>query len=335
MARPEHGPETGAEGEDRRGSDEEAGEGRRRRGIELSVAQVAGAGVATLTAATAASYLNVYGTVIGTAVMAVLSTSVTPVIQHWITRSGEQAKEFAEKSRHHGARTLVERPEPAMDVDGPSPEDPEATRTMALPSLSGLDDPTSRMDAVGAGDDEGDFSDLGESDAKERPKRGLRAILIPAGVVFVLVMLVILAFELFTGRSLTAWTQGQTEHTSPSILGGHSAPAVEDDEDEGTEAPVDDGPGKEEGSREQGTGQAPPTETTPEQGTGTEGTEAPDTDPGGREPGTPEVPTDPVEPPGGGEPTEPREPVEPGTGNGNGDGGTGEVAPFDETLPTG
>lgn len=299
--------------------------------IDLSVTQVVGAGVATLTAATAASYLNVYGTVIGTAVMAVLSTSATPVIQHWITRSGERAKGLAEKAKHSHAAPFTERPEPATEKDDldattafQAPEvlqDPEdATRTMAMPSL-GRDlpgqtlahgfgnpadptrphdpvpgEPTELLPSVGPDDD----SDTAASDATgeegTRPERGWRAVLIPAGVVFVLVMLVILAFELLTGRSLTAWTQGQQEPTSPSLLGGQSAPA-HTGEDEDADTSENDREPQEEG-----------TDTAP--GTGTEDPAEPGTSPGEQDTDTPSVPTEPAEPPA--EDPEPQLPQDPG-----------------------
>lgn len=343
MPRPDHGDEFEAEGEDA-----EESKGRKKR-IDLSVAQVAGAGVATLTAATAASYLNVYGTVIGTGIMAVLSTSAAPVIQHWITRSSEQAKELAEKktAKQAGAQALVEAEANAdqggfatgatrvADPDAPnpygfpeSPEDADATRTMAMPMVGrelpgqtvahGFGNPedptvaggpaaadaTELMPRVGDGpggadglDGSGASDGSGEGAGAERPKRSWRTAAISAAAVFTLVMLVILAFELLTGRSLTAWTQGQDESTSPSLFGGQSAPAQVEEE-------------------------------TPE----TTGNDQPEmeNDPGTQEPGTdapvdPETTTPPVEPepevPGGGgqtDPTDPPvdggEPVEPGGG---------------------
>ncbi|MEU3306350.1 hypothetical protein [Nocardiopsis sp. NPDC006832] len=349
--------------DDRRGEDDKDDKGKR---IDLSVAQVVGAGMATLTAATAASYLNVYGTVIGTAVMAVLSTSATPVIQHWITRSGERAKGLAGKAKHPHDAPFAERPESAIERDdlgataafrAPAVfQDPEdATRTMAMPSL-GHDlpgrtlahgfgnpadpdrphdpvpgEPTELLPSVGPRDRSGAVASDTTGEGGTRPKRGLRAVLIPAGVVFVLVMLVVLAFELLTGRSLTAWTQGQDEPTSPSLLGGQSAPAhpgEDDEDDEDTDTSESD-----QGPQEEGTETAP--------GTGTEEPAEPGTTPGDQGTDTPTVPTDPAEPPAEEpEPELPEEPAEPGPG----DGGQGGDAPQDgapqngargESAPTG
>lgn len=354
------GRDTEDERDDRRGEGGEDGKGKR---IDLSVAQVVGAGMATLTAATAASYLNVYGTVIGTAVMAVLSTSATPVIQHWITRSGERAKGLAEKAKNPHAVPFAERPEPANERDDlgataafRAPEvfqDPEdATRTMAMPSL-GRDlpgrtlahgfgnpadptrphdpvpgEPTELLPSVGPRDHSGTAASETTGEEGVRPKRGLRAVLIPAGVVFVLVMLVILAFELFTGRSLTAWTQGQDEPTSPSLLGGQSAPAHTGEDDEGSDPSENDPVPREE-----------ETDTAP--GTGPEDPAEPGTTPGDQGTDTPIVPTDPVEPPveepAPGVPEEPAEP-EPGDGGRGGDApqeGAPQNGTQGESAPTG
>ncbi|MBQ1081460.1 hypothetical protein [Nocardiopsis sp. B62] len=387
MPRPDHEDESEARGED----PEERG---RRKRIDLSVAQVAGAGVATLTAATAASYLNVYGTVIGTGVMAVLSTSAAPIIQHWITRSGEQAKGLAEKkaAQHTVARSLVDTDAEARtdeqlsgfetaesgqagigqtgfgttgaapgttgvaDTGFPGafdlPEDDDATRTMAMPTVGrdlpgqtiahGFGNPedptllsgptevgaTELIPSVGgrtgrlaaAADDEGADDESGA----DRPKRGWRAVAISAAAVFTLVMLVILTFELMTGRSLTAWTQGQDEPTSPSLFGGHSAPAqVEEDT---SETPETDG------------GDQPTDE-------GDTGTQLPETEqPVGPETDTPPVETEPEAPGGGqtdptGPPVDGGEPEEPGGGEAPDPGSRpqpeGEPAPEPATTPVG
>lgn len=370
MPRPDHGDEFEEEGE---GAEESKGKKKR---IDLSVAQVAGAGVATLTAATAASYLNVYGTVIGTGVMAVLSTTAAPVIQHWITRSGEQAKELAEKAekkaaRQNDVRALVDPDAEAAaeahaqggreagtghvgfdpgatriaDPEAPDPfgfpDDADATRTMAMPMLGrdlpgqtiahgfgNPEDPTllggpSAADAtellpqVGGpgdtrypggpgGDDADDADDADGALVDERPKRGWKAVALSAAAVFTLVMLVILAFELLTGRSLTAWTQGQDEPTSPSLFGGHSAQVQDEQEDPETtgeqQTETENGTGN--GNREQGT-DAPvePESTTP---------------PVEPQPEVPGGGTDPVDPPvDGGEPVDPGggEAPDPGTEN--------------------
>lgn len=178
-------------------------------------------------------------------------------------------------------------------ADPDRPHDPvPGEPTELLPSVG----PRDRSEAV-ASDTTGEEG--------TRPKRGRRAVLIPAGVVFVLVMMVILAFELLTGRSLTAWTQGQDEPTSPSLLGGQSAPAHtdEDEDDEDTDTSVRDQEPQEEG-----------TDTAP--GTGTGDPDEPGTTPGDQGTDTPTVPTEPAEPPvEEPEPELPGEPAEPEPGD--------------------
>lgn len=58
--------------------------------FELSVPQIGGSALAAVTAAVAASYLGVAGTVIGAAVMSVASTVGTAVYTHYLKRTGDQ-----------------------------------------------------------------------------------------------------------------------------------------------------------------------------------------------------------------------------------------------------
>lgn len=337
--------------------EEEEDAGKKKR-IDLSVSQVAGAGAATLAAATAASYLNVYGTVVGAAVMATLSTTVSPLLQHWFSRSGEQAKQLAGKAVGHtevapsgdpvapGA-PVAPFPEEISESGllrevsetGTPPSSPSAsdtTHTMAMPSLGATGgrptasgapvDPTGRIDpsealpwlsTVGGeakGAEEPAETDGGTGEA-EPVRRGWRSVVIPAVAVFALAMMVILLFELFTGRSLTAWTQGRDEPTLPTLWGGSSSgPPAQESE---TEAPAttEDTPGT--------SGRAPQPGV-PESGQPTD----PGLDPeapadGGAGGGGTGGPVPPVEPPGEEDPQAPGEQVpDPGTGN-DGQGGQG------------
>ncbi|MEV0145759.1 MULTISPECIES: hypothetical protein [unclassified Nonomuraea] len=58
--------------------------------FELSVPQIGGSALAAVTAAVAASYLGVAGTVIGAAVMSVASTVGTAVYTHYLKRTGDK-----------------------------------------------------------------------------------------------------------------------------------------------------------------------------------------------------------------------------------------------------
>lgn len=351
MGRTEHHGEPDAE---------EGGDTGKKR-IDLSLSQVAGAGAATLAAATAASYLNVYGTVVGAAVMATLSTVVSPFLQHWFSRGGDQARQFAEKAVGHTelAGTGSHRagthpmdppgtgPVPGLPPTGPIPglpEEPDATRTMAMPVLgadalieqvppagqapgadatvrmpavpTGLTDPAGPTGREGFGDSDGpvDPADPDGTPGQDPARRGWRAYAVPAAVVFGLAMLVILLFELFTGRSLTAWTQGQDEPTSPTLLGGGTSapPAQEEDGTDDTPA----GQGGQGQQREDDTGQGTqdPADEPASPDPATPGTEPPAGNDGGQ--------TDPTTPGDGGT-TEPGEgQTDPGTGTGgSGSGG--------------
>ncbi|WP_067968800.1 hypothetical protein [Nocardiopsis trehalosi] len=218
------------------------GEEKKKR-IDLSVPQVVGGGLATLTAATAASYLGVYGTIIGAAVMSVLSTAGTAVIAHLMARSGDGAKRIAERAqaaprRRDGAAAEVARSGPA-GVDGdtllaaatePPADGPGLDATRALP-LAGI----GAADRIGA--DSG-AADGGTGTPARTGWRKWRRIVIPAAAVFAAAMLVILAFELFTGRSLTATLHGDETRSAPTLLGGQA----QDAQEEPVEAPETEAP---------------------------------------------------------------------------------------------
>ncbi|MCK2217572.1 hypothetical protein MF672_027820 [Actinomadura sp. ATCC 31491] len=62
---------------------------------ELSVPQILGSALAAVTAAVAASYLGVAGTVIGAAVVSVASTVGTAIYTHYLQRTGERVRRKA------------------------------------------------------------------------------------------------------------------------------------------------------------------------------------------------------------------------------------------------
>lgn len=381
MGRTRHPDEPGKSDPDREPgetgapSEPQEGKGGNSKKIDLSLSQVAGAGGATLTAATAASYLDVYGTVIGTAVMAILSTTASPLLSHWFSRSGEQAKHLAEKAVVPKTRTVGTKGRAktqgtaaaggTVTITGleqaVTGDETDATRTMAMPVLGAditqADREATRIDGAGDavdpeetvlmpaqtqagqgpsphapapasgdgvdGDGTGGEPEPSDEAAPTPSRRGWRAVLIPAAVVFTVVMLVILAFELFTGRSLTSWTRGLDEPTSPSIMGGNSAPAPEEEPAPDPEAPATEDPSTEDPGipeqqptqePEQGQPEEPGTEQ-PEGGSGTDGDGSggqPTPDPGGQE-GTPPTEEQPEEEPGGSVPPPP-EPGDEGQG---------------------
>ncbi|GAA1100242.1 hypothetical protein GCM10009605_40130 [Nocardiopsis composta] len=264
--------------------------------INLSAPQVIAGGIATLTAATAASFLGVYGTILGAAVMSVMSTAGTAVTQHFLERSRDKAKEVV-----GAGLTVVHRGGPSDPSDpdaaaGPGRyRDPEATAVFGSVGTAGAADATRAMPSLGD-----PHRDGAGPERDEEPRtwwQRYRMLVIPAAVVFAGVMLVILVFELFTGRSLSDTVHGRDGHSSPSLMGGSSQSQEVDDE-------------------------APDTGATP--GTGEDGGTAPQdgatTDPGTGGQGQPVDPETGTDPGTGGQQT-----LDPGTGDtgGTGDGGTG------------
>ncbi|MGW7425103.1 hypothetical protein ACWGJB_34600 [Streptomyces sp. NPDC054813] len=61
--------------------------------IDLSVPQVAGSAVAAVVAAKLASYVGVYGTILGAGVVSVIATCGGTLFQHFLKRTGEQLRD--------------------------------------------------------------------------------------------------------------------------------------------------------------------------------------------------------------------------------------------------
>ncbi|PSK84213.1 hypothetical protein CLV63_13932 [Murinocardiopsis flavida] len=235
------------------------GDQEKKKRIDLSMSQLAGGGVATLTAATAASYLGVYGTIAGAAIMSVMSTAGTAVAQHYLKESGERARDLAERAKRPGGvhtAVAVEPQAPHTRTDHGA--DPTTTRAMpavgtrtgddtaSVPGAEGPADPATELFAPVGPDgsaDPGATQVLGAVSGRRDPERyggsggsedggpeqggwaawwrKYRMLVIPAAVVFALVMIVILLFELFTGRSMTDTVRGTDTHSGPSLLGGY------------------------------------------------------------------------------------------------------------------
>ncbi len=76
-----------------------------RRGLNLSAAQVIASVLATLSAAVAASFLGVAGTLVGAAVGSVVSTLGTEIYKHYLQRSEERLRSAGQVLYHSAART--------------------------------------------------------------------------------------------------------------------------------------------------------------------------------------------------------------------------------------
>jgi hypothetical protein len=128
---------------------------RRRPALDLSTNQLVAGGLATLAAAVGASFLGVYGTVLGAALMSVVSTAGTALGQHYLDRAREQIKErtHLHDAAHgetvaRGAAGAATSADPTRTIVLPG-GDPQATRFDPDPNATRFDaDPNAtRLDA--------------------------------------------------------------------------------------------------------------------------------------------------------------------------------------------
>ncbi|MFC7327383.1 hypothetical protein [Marinactinospora rubrisoli] len=306
-------------------ADEDERGGRR---IDLSFSQVVGGGLATLAAATAASYLGVYGTIIGAAVMSVLSTAGTPVVQHLLSRSRETARDLAGRpnqepgprrppvppvtpgkgdteTRTDEAETAAFDAAPVTEPFRSAATDGSGTRTEPLPLGA----------AASAGAPDGDHEEASGGSGRWRG----RALVLPAVALFVAVMVVITGFELYSGRSLSDTVRGGGTSSGPSLLGGTGGGAA-----------VEPTPAA---TPESGTGTGDPGGDATREEPGT--TPAPGGDTGGPDDGATTEPTAPAPAPGADDgPSEGQDGTgSDGTDDGSTGTGTGEDAPADQHDP--
>ncbi|GGV27855.1 hypothetical protein GCM10010495_49920 [Kitasatospora herbaricolor] len=143
--------------------------------IDLSMAQVVASALATMVGALLASELGVAGTVIGAAVVSVAATTSTAVFHHIFRRTGDQLRVAADRGPGAGAA--------ASPSAGPSAGTGEPAITSDWNSSKVL---------------------------RARPRRSWRSALVLPGLVFLLAMVPIVAFELVTGQPVSATVQGGT-----------------------------------------------------------------------------------------------------------------------------
>ncbi|MEU7990983.1 hypothetical protein AB0B56_39640 [Streptosporangium canum] len=190
--------------------------------FDLSVPQIVGGALATMTAAVAASYLGVAGTVIGAAVMSVGSTVGGAVYTHYLKRTGSQLtflvahetdddppKKVEGKGELATAVQATVREEvPAGKAGGPAPVDPDAP-TSVFPAVGGT--PAESVNSL----DDLVVVDVNPATA-EMPRiitRGPRVkvwmLAVTAAVTFVVSMGVILGFEGLTGQPVSSTLKGE------------------------------------------------------------------------------------------------------------------------------
>jgi uncharacterized membrane protein YgcG len=214
--------------------------------IDLSLPQVAGSGAAALVAAYLASFLGVYGTILGAAVVSVLATTGGAIFQHLFHRTGEQLRDATAPL----ARPQSQRTDPADD----------ATTVLPAHTRTGADDSTAVVPRA-----EPDTALLmpklphdesyNESTLHGTRWRGWRRSLLAAGVVFGLAMAVFTGIELATGTSLSHTAVGQ------AVQGGGTRHAPSTPGHQQSTVPSAD-------SSEPGTGSGSPPPHDPAAGTG-------------------------------------------------------------------
>lgn len=260
-------PEEGKERRPYPGEADDESEQPKKKRIDLSAPQVVAGGVATLTAATAASFLGVYGTIAGAAVMSVISTAGTAITQRVIEDGRDKAKETARAVADRSGRTVVRNtgagaPSPgAGDATWITPPESDATR--AMPTVNAAEPATAAFATGGLGDGDTDTDDASGGDGEDERTwwQRYRVYAISAAVIFVGVMVVILVFELLTGRSLSDTVHGEDGHSSPSLLGGVSESEDPGGDTETVDTRDPDGernPGDREGQDGPGTDQEQP-----------------------------------------------------------------------------
>ncbi|MCQ4044801.1 hypothetical protein ACFOSC_31005 [Streptantibioticus rubrisoli] len=168
--------------------------------IDLSLPQVAGSGAAALVAAYLASFLGVYGTILGAAVVSVLATTGGAIFQHLFRRTGEQLRDATAPL----ARSQNRRTNPADDATTVLPA---YARTRADDSTAVVPraEPDTALLMPRLPHDES----YNESTLHGTRWRGWRRSLLAAGAVFGLAMGVFTGIELATGTSLSHTAVGQ------------------------------------------------------------------------------------------------------------------------------
>lgn len=272
----------------------------------LRPAPVIAGGIAATTAAFLCSFFGVYGTVIGTGAISVLSTVGSELYLRSMRRSREAARRAKAKAaalaeaksggRAKG-RTAVLRQSPAADTGQYGRESEPTTRRI----LSNADQPTDYLGVPSPTGASGAPSAGTASDTagvRGLLRRRWPVLAATSAVVFGIGMLVLTGFELATGESLN----GQGRSTVSAIVGDRgpsdsgSGGDVGDQRDGDAPATQQDG---EPASPAEPTGEATPTEEAP-QPSEEQGSERPD----GQQPADEQ---EQVEEP---EPTEVEEPTE-------------------------
>lgn len=305
---------------------------------DLSTSQLIASAVATGVAALGASYLGVYGTIIGAALMSVISTAGSAIGKHYLDQGRDQIRELthlqsavrrrdaaegaaAEATSADPTRTRVWSGDPdATRFDPPSGGDPNATR------LDPGGDPNATRVDPGEAVAAAFAAEAGEDAVREVVRRSARLstvewakahwarLVVASAAVFAVVIGGITVYEAAAGQPVGSG--GGKGLTVSKVLGGGGSGQTDD-----TPSPSPSGGPSESGA----TPSDEPTSGTPSTGTSTPAPQP--AEPTGRptqEPTT--APTTPA-------PTAPETP-EP-TGGGQDGGGQGATNPQEGTTPAG
>ncbi|WP_043634560.1 hypothetical protein [Nonomuraea candida] len=184
------------------------------RKFELTGPQIAGSALAALTAAVAASYLGVAGTVIGAALVSACTTVGTAVYTHYLARTGE-------KVRLHTVKTRREHPAAEPEHDGSSALVEAATGERSIPAEAAVGG--RRIPAAEAVSGAPDT--VGAASGRRLP---WARVAVAAGLVFAISMGGILAYQTVADRTVAEQLTG-----GPARKAARTKPAA--DRDKGAE----------------------------------------------------------------------------------------------------
>ncbi|MFJ9458708.1 hypothetical protein ACIRST_26890 [Kitasatospora sp. NPDC101447] len=184
---------------------EEGGKEERRR-IDLSAAQVVASALAAVVGALLASELGVYGTILGAAVVSVGATTGGAVFQHLFRRTGEQLREVVDRGPNQTANALRQVPVESEQSEQ-SARRPVLTAEWNEPQV-----------------------------VRARRRWTWKTYAAVSGLVFVVAMTPIVAFELATGQPVSATVKG--ESGNGTSFGGSAAPRLAQPQDAPPQRPA-------------------------------------------------------------------------------------------------
>jgi hypothetical protein len=179
--------------------DDETREADKRRAFGLTLPQLAGGALASVTTAVVASRLGVTGTVLGAAFGSVVSTIGAAIYGHSIERAQVRVVSTGERL----ARARAAEPGRTRPIGPSEPSEPRVQATVAPPPGP---------------------ADLPRRPRRQRSSRGWRPWAITAGVLFVAAMLTITVLELALGHPVSGSKESGTTVTRVVTGGGESSP---------------------------------------------------------------------------------------------------------------